>query len=143
MKEIIVSSIHKKEFKNSKSIGLTNLIFDDLIILLKFMHRSQKEGLLRDPFFFTSQIDDLDQCWHQFILHTVEYHKFCIQEFGEYLHHIPSSDLPETTKSGKKEWAEAFSEQFKIVEKYLGQDFTNRVYFLYPEILKQDYANES
>ena len=41
----------------------------------------------------------VDDAWHQFILMTREYEKFCIGAFGEFLHHTPdvtgeSSDKP-------------------------------------------------
>lgn len=29
----------------------------------------------------------LDELWHAFILHTRDYHAFCDQFFGEYIHH--------------------------------------------------------
>lgn len=32
----------------------------------------------------------MDNMWHEFILITKEYHAFCLQYFGEYLHHEPN-----------------------------------------------------
>lgn len=29
----------------------------------------------------------IDELWHQFILSTIEYHDFCDQFFGHYMHH--------------------------------------------------------
>ena len=37
-------------------------------------------------------MDPLDQMWHEFILHTNEYHQFCNKFFGEYIHHVPCSE---------------------------------------------------
>lgn len=31
----------------------------------------------------------IDEAWHNFILFTKDYHKFCKQIAGEYLHHVP------------------------------------------------------
>ncbi|MDP6959304.1 MAG: hypothetical protein QF645_10900, partial [Planctomycetota bacterium] len=31
----------------------------------------------------------VDLAWHEFILHTKAYHKFCARHFGRYLHHSP------------------------------------------------------
>ena len=31
----------------------------------------------------------VDNVWHQFILFTREYHAFCQQHFGSYMHHAP------------------------------------------------------
>lgn len=33
----------------------------------------------------------LDEMWHNFILFTKEYHRFCTEHFGKYLHHLPAS----------------------------------------------------
>lgn len=34
-----------------------------------------------------------DDLWHEFILHTRDYHDFCTQAFGSYLHHTPAIAL--------------------------------------------------
>ena len=33
----------------------------------------------------------VDALWHTFILHTPQYHSFCDDVYGEYLHHQPRS----------------------------------------------------
>ncbi len=33
----------------------------------------------------------IDEVWHQFVLFTFEYTKFCRRFFGRYLHHVPSN----------------------------------------------------
>lgn len=33
----------------------------------------------------------VDEVWHQFVLFTVEYSKFCTKYFGSYRHHFPSN----------------------------------------------------
>ena len=35
----------------------------------------------------------VDIAWHEFILRTREYHRFCERAFGEYLHHTPDSTM--------------------------------------------------
>jgi hypothetical protein len=40
----------------------------------------------------TSQ--SVDEVWHQFILFTVDYHRFCDRFFGGYIHHSPNSPHP-------------------------------------------------
>lgn len=32
----------------------------------------------------------IDHMWHEFILITKDYHQFCYQYFGQYLHHVPN-----------------------------------------------------
>lgn len=34
----------------------------------------------------------IDSTWHEFILFTRSYHKFCIQHFNHFIHHQPSSN---------------------------------------------------
>lgn len=31
----------------------------------------------------------IDEMWHIFILHSREYHRFCYEYFGTYIHHQP------------------------------------------------------
>lgn len=40
--------------------------------------------------FITPELFIIDQMWHTFILFTHDYHKFCIDNVGRYLHHQPS-----------------------------------------------------
>jgi hypothetical protein len=35
----------------------------------------------------------VDDLWHEFILDTREYHRFCDQAFGAYFHHIPAAKM--------------------------------------------------
>lgn len=37
--------------------------------------------------------ESVDYTWHQFILNTREYHNFCQEYFGKFLHHIPSNQV--------------------------------------------------
>lgn len=36
----------------------------------------------------------VDKAWHEFILMTHSYHKFCQKSFGHYLHHTPDEVMP-------------------------------------------------
>jgi hypothetical protein len=36
----------------------------------------------------------VDDAWHEFILDSVAYTRFCEQAFGEYLHHSPEESMP-------------------------------------------------
>jgi hypothetical protein len=33
---------------------------------------------------------EIDEMWHEFILFTEDYTNFCLQYFGEYMHHLPN-----------------------------------------------------
>lgn len=32
----------------------------------------------------------VDDCWHEFILHTPDYMTWCEDNFGHYIHHVPN-----------------------------------------------------
>nr|BFD59013.1 hypothetical protein CKG001_11200 [Bdellovibrio sp. CKG001]BFD62392.1 hypothetical protein BdHM001_10730 [Bdellovibrio sp. HM001]BFD67704.1 hypothetical protein HAGR004_27260 [Bdellovibrio sp. HAGR004] len=136
MKNIIARIVNLKEFSNSKSTVLLEMVYDDLVTLLRFIHKSQKEGFLQGPFLFTNQIEYLDQMWHHFILHTKAYCDFCISEFGEYLHHDVGIPLEDTKKEEAGNDGEVIISQMKLLEDRLGVDFVRRIFFIYPELLK-------
>jgi len=54
IKDAIVATVDFKEYRNAKPRFLIEMMFDDLIKLLKFVHKARKEGLLIEPFFFTN-----------------------------------------------------------------------------------------
>lgn len=53
----------------------------------------------------------VDRAWHEFILMTREYHAFCDEAFGRYLHHAP-----EATMSTPMD--EALGRTLRIIEKH-------------------------
>lgn len=34
--------------------------------------------------------EEVDDVWHDFVLHTREYHAFCRDQIGRFIHHVPS-----------------------------------------------------
>ncbi len=34
----------------------------------------------------------VDSVWHDFIVHTRDYHLFCNENFGHFIHHVPQRD---------------------------------------------------
>ncbi len=48
----------------------------------------------------------IDEAWHAHVLHTVEYHQFCSEVFGEYLHHHPHRAHEASTEALEKAFAE-------------------------------------
>ncbi|WP_261836453.1 glycine-rich domain-containing protein [Vibrio ishigakensis] len=44
--------------------------------------------------------EKVDALWHQFILFTREYHDFCIEHLGSFLHHEPSLEQLTEAQSG-------------------------------------------
>lgn len=137
MRSIIAKAVNLKEFGNSQPTPLIEMIFDDLVVLLKFIYKAQKEGSLAGPFLFTQKIDYLDNIWHHFILHTRLYEKFCMEQFGEFLHHEPESPDDVKTNHNSEKLRSVISKQIELLEKNLGKDFVSRVFFIYPDLLKR------
>ena len=136
MKSTIAKATNVKEYQGRQPTLLMEMIFDDLVTLLRFTSKAQKEGLLKKSFFFTNQIEYLDLMWHHFILHTEMYHEFCAQELGGYLHHIPDLVGDFESPSQIAQSGDELQEQMELLEKHLGSEFVNRIFFLYPEMLK-------
>jgi len=44
----------------------------------------------------------VDTVWHEFILFTKYYSKFCQEHFGRYVHHSPGGDGPENALAFRK-----------------------------------------
>lgn len=36
---------------------------------------------------------EIDEAWHEFILHTELYEEYCFSKFGRFIHHIPQTPL--------------------------------------------------
>ncbi len=36
----------------------------------------------------------IDEAWHEFILHTRCYTDYCLNRYGHFIHHVPTSPLP-------------------------------------------------
>jgi hypothetical protein len=41
----------------------------------------------------------VDEAWHEFILFTQNYHDFCLQAFGRFLHHTPAQAMKSQTSA--------------------------------------------
>lgn len=63
-----------------------NMLFREMLKLLWLM--ATKRGLGIRPAW-----KPLDDMWHSFMLHSVDYHAFCERFFGTYLHHYPATEL--------------------------------------------------
>jgi hypothetical protein len=59
--------------------------------------------------------EKIDGLWHYFILHTIQYRKFCDSVFGSYLHHVPI--LPHQ----KNQLAEDYDKTRALYRRYFGE----------------------
>ncbi len=56
--------------------------------------------------------EKVDEVWHQFILFTPQYHEFCEQMFGEYLHHVPKTSFAPVPSEHKRNLRELYVRTF-------------------------------
>lgn len=78
MSAIPANIIHRFSEKNTIPLPDSNRIFGDLEI---FLLSSATE--VRSP---TAEVDE---AWHEFILHTKQYMEYCENLFGRIIHHVP------------------------------------------------------
>jgi hypothetical protein len=36
---------------------------------------------------------EIDEAWHEFILHTKLYAEYCFERFGRFIHHVPEKNI--------------------------------------------------
>lgn len=65
-----------------------------LWLMVKHMLEIKMGGANQTPEAFNvhKPMEPLDKMWHEFILFTQEYHQFCEDFFGCYIHHVPCSE---------------------------------------------------
>ena len=90
----------------------------------------------------------IDEMWHTFILYTIEYRKFCLENFGFFIDHTPTSKAkkeeylkrmkldPEGMREEKEEKLKA---QYSFVYDHLGEETLVKWYGEFPE--KYSLAN--
>lgn len=80
----------------------------------------------------------IDEMWHTFILHTIDYGEFCLKYFGQFIHHRPSTS-EEIARSNAERNADgglAFKEKkkrkYEKIFDILGQDVFITWFFDFP-----------
>jgi len=84
----------------------------------------------------------IDEMWHNFILFTPVYAKFCERFFGRFVHHIPTSKktreahwmlVEEDPESARKEFMEREERLINAVYELCGEDTVLKWFQEYPE----------
>lgn len=57
----------------------------------------------------------VDEAWHQFVLYSVEYRRFCDELFGGYLHHAPAVGAPVGSSDRPAMGFEAFAAAYRAL----------------------------
>ncbi len=94
--------LDKGFFKNKDEYEEALIEFKKFIFISKLV--DGKVGM-------TSEI--VDEIWHQFILFTPQYHDFCKEILGKYLHHSPHTSS--TSTDDKKKGTLNFFENYRSI----------------------------
>jgi len=109
----------------------------------KFLYVCQVPG-----FFIPDELLIIDEMWHNFILFTKEYQKFCKEHFGFFFHHLPASKQEKENQQQlnitapekiKAEFHEKLNFVMSQVYDHLGEDTLIKWFKEYP--VKYSKAN--
>ncbi|GAB3335866.1 hypothetical protein GCM10027429_18510 [Marivirga atlantica] len=73
----------------------------------------------------------IDEMWHNFILHTRSYHKYCMEKFRKFIHHEPTSTkaklayqekVSENPTAEIKAWKDRYQKQLAYIYDNLGAE---------------------
>lgn len=108
---------YQKDYPNNKLTA--HMAFHEL---MKYFWLSKKHKIditknqnnkeLDFMFAMYSEMKEIDDMWHTFLLFTKEYTSFCEENFGEFIHHQPNIDEEEIS-------AEVFKRDFNRFVSYV------------------------
>lgn len=114
-----------------------NIIFEETI---KFLSLSS----LDFSFFIDDSMLIIDEMWHNFILFTNDYGKFCFENFGRYIHHQPTTkrekEEQEINKKQKLlEYKNKTRQQYEIIYDNFGEETLKRWYVDFSDKYTAEY----
>jgi hypothetical protein len=103
----------------------------------KFLYICRMPGI-----FIPDDLLIVDEMWHNFILFTKEYQRFCDEHFGSFIHHLPATkkekalqkqmNVEDPEKAGKE-----FNEKLRVLLStaydVLGEDTVIKWFQVYPD----------
>jgi hypothetical protein len=103
----------------------------------KFLYICRMPGI-----FIPDDLLIVDEMWHNFILFTREYQRFCNEHFGAYIHHLPASKKEkelqkkintENPDKASKDFNDKLSLVLSTVYDVFGEDTVIKWFTIYPE----------
>lgn len=84
--------IHRYCDESGATLAQGEEVFQQMLKWLYLCYRHAVEG--REDFVCSMhpEILEIDEMWHCFVLHTIDYANFCEEHFGFFLHHVPTND---------------------------------------------------
>lgn len=92
----------------------------------------------------------IDEMWHNFILHTKQYHKYCMDKFKKFIHHEPTPNTEKEQYQNRmatnptleiKKWKEKYQEQLSYIYDNLGPETVVKWYEEIPTKYSTDYLD--
>lgn len=90
----------------------------------------------------------IDEMWHNFILHTKHYYKFCLENFKRFIHHSPTPPAEKKVRQEQflsnptqvlKEQEEKLSRQYSLIYDHLGPETLLKWYETMPKKYTPEY----
>jgi len=91
----------------------------------------EKDKNVPTPLFIDSSMIFIDEMWHTFILFTYEYEKFCMECFGFFIHHYP------TTKYEKDQFKQELTNNRELKIKEVTGNTKNQYSYIYDRLGKE------
>lgn len=118
----------------------SDIIFEDMLRFLWLGKYAEVNTVKENVNAIDLPLLVIDEMWHTFILHSVDYMAFCNQYFGGYIHHLPTSPRDKKVRSRKdmdeeeyKRFVEKKRSIYSIVYDLLGREVFIRWYKEYPK----------
>ena len=102
----------------------------------------------KEPLFIDGPLLVIDEMWHNFILHTTHYYRYCLKKFNQVLHHVPTTPkekqeykiaLKERREETQKAYAEQLNQQCDFIYEKLGEDTLVKWYETYADKYTPDH----
>ena len=100
-------------------------IFRQMLKFLWFTQLKPEHATIDTPILI------IDKMWHTFILHTIDYSRFCKKYFHCYLHHNPSS--PFKKAANQSTVIEQKREKYSAIIDILGEECFSLWYLQFPD----------
>lgn len=82
----------------------------------------------------------IDEMWHNFILYTKTYEKFCMDNFNRFIHHSPTSKS-EKDNPDLDSFQEKLRNQLSYIFDKLGEDTVKKWYKVFPKKYSKENIN--
>lgn len=105
----------------------------------------------KQSLFIDKPILIIDKMWHNFILHTQEYHEFCMRNFNFFIHHRPTtvaekdafiSERLSDPKKVEEKINKNIEVQYSSIHDLLGRETLVKWYHVYPNKYTPEYIEK-